>query len=475
MRIAIFNSLYYPDIKGGAEVALLKKPLQNDKINILTIIAMVLLPFDSVPGLFPSVYRPVSLLFLLPALLLIVFNTIYRRKLDPAVTVGVLVLVVLGTISFLITRQAHLGLDGFLDFMVTFIAGISVFAVFRYTFAKVRSGMEDNDRYVQTIFRYLAIGYLIMVVVGCINVLSLYTPVFPVGLKEQLDMIFAGKSFGRIQMTAGEPAWAARQALFGLPVLLVVKGRSSPWTIMLFLLILLTFSLEGLVILFISFFVYLVYRNWDRKLMLVFNLMKITAGIVVVVAVVYVIGKGLFEEQNQYFYSRMERFSELRIEKLSFSDLMYVDESVFIRVSYPMIGLFMFLDHPIFGAGGGNFRHYFSHYMNEKFRSRIQQLNYEAVQVRMREKEDQSINFYARVLGEFGLVGTIIFIVFLCRLTGALRKADFDDRRTKRYLYLWLIICLTSLLQFDSLAYVNFWLLSAFILSLSSSKKMAIL
>ncbi|MFC1543367.1 hypothetical protein ACFL4K_02370, partial [Candidatus Neomarinimicrobiota bacterium] len=64
----------------------MKQGLVSANINALTIVALVLLPFDSVPGIFPSVYRPVSLLFLLPGLLMIVFRAVHQKKLDLAVS-----------------------------------------------------------------------------------------------------------------------------------------------------------------------------------------------------------------------------------------------------------------------------------------------------------------------------------------------------------------------------------------------------
>jgi hypothetical protein len=121
--------------------------------------------------------------------------------------------------------------------------------------------------------------------------------------------------------------------------------------------------------------------------------------------------------------------------------------------------------HHLLGAGGSNFRHYFGHYMQKKVR-RYEKLGHEEVSGRIREKENQGMNFYARVLGEFGLVGVAIFIFFLKNIISRLRAASFTDGAVQRYLYLWLFITLATLLQFDSFAYINFWLMAAFILSL---------
>lgn len=440
--------------------------LSSDNINIFTILALAFVPVDAFPLVFSTTYRPVSLLLILPVFILILLNSVYKRKIDGLVLAGILALIGLSVISLLVTREAGLELGGFSDYFVTFTIGIATFAVFRYTFIKVRDLTASNDDYTRLIFKYLVIGAMLMVVVGCMELIALYTPVLPAELKSVVNLMMSGKTTSRLQLMAGEPSWAARQALFGLPILLISKGRRSLWTLLLFLMILLTFSLEGLALMALSFSIYITYIYWDRKLVLAYNALKIATLVAAVMTVVFVLGKSVFLEKNEYFYSRFSRFSEIKLSEITFSNAIYLDESVFIRVASPMIGIFMFLDNPILGAGGGNFRYYYGHYIREKF-PRAMTLPYFMVAKQIRGKQDQGKNLYTRVLGEFGLAGALIFIFFLSHMIGALKRAHFANPGIKRYLYLWLIICLVSLLQFDSLAYFNFWLLAAFFFTLS--------
>lgn len=428
-------------------------------------------PFDAVPVIFPTTYRPLSFLFLIPVFVLIVFNGIYKQKLDASVFAGILALVGLSFASLVVTRQAHLDLGGFVDYFVTFAIGISTFAVFRYTFIKIRGNAASNDEYIRVVFKYLAVGLFLMIVVGCIELLAIYTPILPVEIKSTMNLIFSGKSSGRLQLTTGEPSWAARQALFGLPVLLIVKGKNSAWTIMLFLLAILTFSLEGLVVMALSFALYVVYKYRQKKMVLIYKMLTAAVGVGVVFALVFVLARNIFFKENQYFYSRIDRLSKVRLSELNVSNAIYIDESVFIRVASPMIGLYMFLDHPVFGAGGGSFRYYYGKYIREKFPRALNQERYPFLQQQIRKKRDQGKNFYTRVLGEFGILGAIILLIFLKKIFTKLRAVDLENVSTKNYLYLWLFICLVSLLQFDSLAYVNFWLQAAFFLSLSPEQR----
>lgn len=445
--------------------------LSSNSINIFTILALVFFSVDGFPLVFPTDYRPLSLLFIIPVFLLIVLNSIYKRKLDASVLAGLLALVGLSLVSLLVTRQAGLDLGGFSDFFITFAIGISTFAVFRYTFVKVRNTTASNEEYTKVIFKYLTVGCLLIILVGFIELLAAYTPLLPAGLKTEMNLFFSGKSSGRLQLTAGEPAWAARQALFGLPVLLIVKGKNSAWTIMLFLLALLTFSLEGLVVMVLSFALYVVYKYWQKKLVLIYKMLTAAVGVGVVFALVFVLARNMFFKENQYFYSRIERLSKVKFSELNVSNVIYIDESVFVRVASPMIGIYMFLDHPIFGAGGGSFRYYYGKYIREKFPRALNQEQYHYLRAQIRKKRDQGKNFYTRVLGEFGILGAFVFIILIRELFAKLRAVDLHDMKIKNYLYLWLFICLVSLLQFDSLAYVNFWLLVAFLLSLTSKER----
>ena len=428
-------------------------------------------PFDAVPVIFPTTYRPLSFLFLIPVFVLIVFNGIYKQKLDASVFAGILALVGLSFASLVVTKQAQLDLGGFVDYFVTFAIGISTFAVFRYTFIKIRGNTASNDEYIRVVFKYLAVGLFLMIVVGCIELLAVYTPILPVEVKSTINTIFSGKTSGRLQLTAGEPSWAARQALFGLPVLLIVKGKNSAWTILLFLLAILTFSLEGLVVMSLSFALYVVYKYRQKKMVLIYKMLTAAVGVGVVFALVFVLARNIFFKENQYFYSRIDRLSKVRLSELNVSSIIYIDESVFVRVASPMIGIFMFLDHPVFGAGGGNFRYYYGKYIREKFPRALTQEQYPFLRSQLRNKRDQGKNFYTRVLGEFGILGAIIFFIFLKKIFANLRAVDLENVSTKNYLYLWLFICLISLLQFDSLAYVNFWLQAAFFLSLAPEQQ----
>lgn len=445
--------------------------LSSDSINIFTILALVFFPVDAFPLIFPTDYRPLSFLFIIPVFLLIVLNSIYKRKLDRAVSAGILALIGFSIVSLMVTRHAQLGLGGFIDFFITFAIGISTFAVFRYTFIKVRNKTANNDEYTKVIIKYLTVGCMLMIFVGIIELLALYTPLLPTGLKTEMNLLFAGKTSNRLQLLAREPSWAARQALFGLPVLLISKGRFSIWTILLFLLALLTFSLEGLVVMVLSFALYVVYKYRQKKMVLIYKMLTAAVGVGVVFALVFVLARNIFFKENQYFYSRIDRLSKVRLSELNVSNVIYIDESVFVRVASPMIGIFMFLDHPVFGAGGGNFRYYYGKYIREKFPRALNQEQYHYLRSQIRKKRDQGKNLYTRVLGEFGILGAFVFIILIRELFAKLRAVDLHDVKIKNYLYLWLFICLVSLLQFDSLAYVNFWLLVAFLLSLTSKER----
>ena len=402
----------------------------------------------------------------------ILFRTITSGKLDRRVVLLIIAFLLLAVISLFRTRFADLPLDGFLDFMITAAVGIIAFTVFKYTFVQTAALAPTNDDLVRHVFRYMVLGYQIMVVVALVNFISLYTPLLPSTIKETMDTIFAGKTASRMQYTAAEPAWAARQALFGLPVVALMKGWRSPWTIIMIIMVPLTFSLEGIGVMMIAGTLYLIYLNWHRKLGLLLTFGKWTAGFVGVIILLFSGGKQLFKTQNSYFYNRMSRYADVDVGNVDMSSLVYLDESIFIRVAYPSTAVLMFMDHPIFGVGGGNFRHHFPTYINKYF-PRYRDMQFKAVKKRIADKQDQSMNLYARILGEFGLVGLVVIIIFFRRLLIAWRQSVFVNVETRHLITLWLIITFVAMLQFDSLAFINMWLVVALVLSFKDNSQIS--
>ncbi|MCG8606814.1 O-antigen ligase family protein [bacterium] len=437
------------------------------KVSPFIILALVFIPFDGVPVLFPTTYRPLSLLFLIPSLLLIVLSIGWTLRLRKSVAKLTLAFVYFSLSSIILTTYFGYAWDGFLDFFVTFSLGISAFTVFLTAFTRIRSRCESNDELIALVFKYISIGYVIMILVGCVEFLSLYTPAVSVDVKKTLNLLTSGKISSRLQLTSGEPSWAARQALFGLPILLIAKGRNSFWTISLFVLFLLTFSLEGFFVMALSTLVYFAYLYWEKKRTFFRKMLKVTLGLVFLSTVVFFFAKEVFLKGNGYYSTRFDKLASLQSVQLA--NLIYLDESVFLRTAYPAAAFLMFVDYPVLGVGGGNYRYHFGKYINENFPS-ASKFGFTQMKRQHIGKKEQTKNVYARMLGEFGLVGITMFLFFLAGLTKRLRNAQILNEKTKRYLFLWFIMCVLSLIQFDSFAYINFWLLSAFILSLRNAR-----
>ena len=435
------------------------------ELSLLTVAALILLPFDSLPGIFPTTYRPISLIFLLPIVFSILLRACFKLKLDRYLFYLFATFLLFTITSFTLTQYFSFALNGFWDYIITFALGITAFAAFRHSFQMVRQKSESNDHFTEDIFKYLTYGYIAMIVIGCIEFLSLYTPLLPTDIKNVMNSLLAGKVSSRLQLTTGEPAWAARQALFGLPVLAFIKGKYNFWTIALFILAVLTFSLEGMLVFLLSTIIYLLYRFWDSKLLLFKKFAKTTISLTVLLAIIFFAAKNVFLKDDSYYYSRFKKLSTVKLSKIRLSNLVYLDESVFIRLAYPIAAWHIFFDYPIVGIGGGNFRYRFADYLKTEF-PLVKKLNFHKVEQQIKGKKDQPKNFYSRLMSEFGLVGIILFALFLKKIIRRLRTAEFLETRSRNYLFFWLIICLVSLLQFDSFAYINFWLLAAFVLTL---------
>ena len=159
---------------------------------------------------------------------------------------------------------------------------------------------------------------------------------------------------------------------------------------------------------------------------------------------------------NIYFVTRFYRLLEID----NIKDILHIDGSVFVRLAYPSIAILLGLNFPLFGVGGGNYRYYFEEYL---FRHFIEGIRYEEVYANLTSQTSNPKNFFARLLGETGLVGTGIFMFFLITI---LLKINFVKSDIRPYLIIWIVFVLANMMQFDSFVYVHLWIVVSVVFSL---------
>jgi O-antigen ligase len=132
------------------------------------------------------------------------------------------------------------------------------------------------------------------------------------------------------------------------------------------------------------------------------------------------------------------------------------------RMTYWETAWLIFLSHPIFGVGLGNFTLYFSRFIPYQQLISTPQLLRHIVPIPGRIRVISVKQFLFRILAETGLVGGVIFFVFLLILTAGALYLWLSKDKEERFWGIASILGITAFLgdtfSFDSFAIPNPWI-----------------
>ena len=132
------------------------------------------------------------------------------------------------------------------------------------------------------------------------------------------------------------------------------------------------------------------------------------------------------------------------------------------RMTYWETAWLIFLSHPVFGVGLGNFTLYFSRFIPYQQLISTPQLLRHIVPIPGRIRVISVKQFLFRILAETGLVGGVIFFVFLLILTAGALYLWLSKDKEERFWGIASILGITAFLgdtfSFDSFAIPNPWI-----------------
>jgi len=324
-----------------------------------------------------------------------------------------------------------------LKHVITVLFGLSMYRVSVYIAEQVR----EDPALLRWIARSVAIGFVPPLAAGFVQLADAL--VVRSGFSGTMTGWFSEKVYrGRMQMLSGEPSWAAIHLLSGGLVMLYLYRRGFRNQLALFVaaavLTVLSFSAYAYVVLLASLLIYALIAGSHRG-----RVLLMLAGGVVVVAVVVPYLLEAFRVSG-YFTDRF-RFDIARLFR--------EDNSFFVRTVFPAIGMLEFARHPLFGVGGGFYYVEFADHLLARFSSG---LKFKEVYdlVFLQPEQATSRNLLSKLFAEEGLIGAVLFIGFL-----------LSTLRSARGLYAKFAFALgvSLVMNFDSYAFVNFWLLIGFV------------
>jgi hypothetical protein len=425
---------------------LIKYNLFNKFLFFLSFLVLVFIPIDSIPIL-PSVYRPLSLIPMV-----IVFPFLLVKKFANGFENHELFLILFIIYSIFSSYFQALirfnNLSGFFDATTTLIIGFGFYVVFDYLFNQLK--LIFNNDFVTKTLKIIGYIYVIPILFGVFEIFTLFNLVDP-SIKTNILFWISGRSTIRIQLLTGEPAWAATQISFLIPIYFYLSSKNFIFKVLLLIsigLMIFTFSINGFVIFFLSLLIFILLKFNSRKLLLLFFGLLLSF---LLIPLIINFLQFIFPTPI-YFLNRI--LAILEGEFFDFSNFLYRDGSTFIRIGYPIIGFYIFIFNPFFGVGIGNYRYIFPSIINQYFPDG---LVFPEVQNGIARLVANPKMLLSRIFSETGILGFFLLYKFI----QPIYKKIILDKNDDTILFLF-IIMLNSTLQFDSFSFVFIWLFIAF-------------
>lgn len=412
---------------------------KNLCLNNLFYAGILFSSLDSFP-LFSNIstYAPyISVLFFVLYLILVskpVKATFSRNRL-----ICLFIVIMLYFISLFYGVFIYGELSGFVNFCVQFTIAILLYKSFNCYFKQV-----NRHTYIQSFARTFITYNIPILIIGILELMLSHAG----GIYYNFVSLFSWRvTTGRIQLVSGEPAWASRLLLVILTLIPLANFRKQKtvWLTCLSLVLLLaTGSSLGIICVFI-YYVVVYFRKQYLKYFVIFGLVGM------------LLAPSIFNHLNDYTKSRLQLLTELPTSDIETLAVSAGSGSVMARIGNPILGIYVGLDHPIMGVGGGYYyKHHFT-YLAKIFPEALSIPN-------VYETGNSPKNLYSKVFAEMGFMGLMPLLLCFIWVYKNIVKRD------KRTLGLFVCIFLLSV-NFDTLFHVYPLLLFCLLLNYPTDVK----
>ncbi|MED3749343.1 O-antigen ligase family protein [Geobacillus stearothermophilus] len=409
----------------------------KDSVPLLFfVIGFFLFSVDGIPYIKYTDYKPISVIFFGISIFLLMTRKGFRLSCSD--TEKILLSFVFYSVlhSLLVALQT-----GDVKSSIEHILSLFVGLIIYFSIISMLSNFRKLKQFERAFNLLLVLTFALPIIFGILQILGLLSGA---SLVNMLTSFFVSRTYGRVQMLSNEPSWAAIHILVGIILFNYYRKSYISSKVFFYLLVILfifTFSMNGYVVLLITVIFYLLIKRRIKPLFLLFF------SIFLFVVMGYVIN--LLDLEGYYTY----RFNFR--EYYDFDRLLHSDGSVFVRVVFPIIGLIQFLKNPIWGVGGGFYYLDFARIIQEQFSYGLSfyEVYFNAF---VNPSNANPRNLIAKILAEEGIIGFVLFSSFLFKIF-TYCKSDYSK----------FIFCfsLAMVMNFDSYAFVDFWMMLAFLRS----------
>ena len=437
----------------------LSRSRTNDLLVAALPVTVWAIPFDALPFL-PAEYRPLgaylALLFVGAAVILLLLNRFGRDAEGFWLVVALYAYTV--PVSFL--RGYQLGsFAGTIDFSLSFSIGIMFFTV---CFASVSSLVRRTSRAgaLEAIAHMVIPVAWFMAAFGALEIAGIVFSPIRQAMRPFFRLVAELDQLG-VQWFSREPAWGFLNAFVLLPFVTYVSrttGRHLALLTILYVEVLFTFSATAIITILTYQFLAVLAVSRRKGVIL----LAAVGGAVAVFWLVRILIASPIGGVRQ-----IARFAAV-VQSLDITDLLRFSSSETIRIGFPIAGVLQVQNGPLLGVGGGASRYYFREIMYE-IMPWSQNMHEVRGYVEAQSSAATPRNLYARVIGEFGILGVVLFAGIVSKAVSSFRR--FPDHQSEEWRLLVRLALVTLLvnLQFDSMALVPFWFTLSILLAIAAT------
>jgi hypothetical protein len=396
-------------------------------------LAVFLIPFISLPVL-PSVYRPVSVYFLIiPAFLFLTSRERLWVKQDFFVALFLIYVTVYGFIAGY--SNFLFGFELYFKDVIVLLVGSIVYFGFRFVLEMY--GLKF-------FFKVSNLSFKLLLFVGLVEILAIIG-VLPSGIKEFMNMFFSGKHQDRVQLTTMEASWGGRVFLFSFVIYLYssLDKLKIFYVVLALFLFSFIFSVGVVGVLLLAIFVYFVFV-YGIKGVVIFLVTTIVFYLLMSVMLDVFSSLGF----GGYHLARLHAI--VAGDFYQISDMLVYDQSIFIRIGYPLLSVYVYMDN-IFGVGLGQYSLYFNDYVVDVYGRSV--LTFPEVVGDVVESDGDERSLIFKILVETSFLGLLIFFsVVMYSLRNRIQES-YDSFKV-----FFLILAVTSSFTIGSWAYMYLWI-----------------
>ena len=431
----------------------------NYKIKFpkIFLLAIFLIPYDAIPHIMPSIYRPITayayvvlMIFMILVQKKIMINTIVLKF-----TFFFIFACIYGCFRY-IFRYGEISEP--IKEIFPILIGYSI-CIGTYWILQTYVNKHEPEDVYKLLIEKIGFFFILPLIIALLDMCVVYLG-FPHVIKRIIQTLFGGFQETRVTGFTYEASWLAKHMLFILPVYFYMvkvtdKSIYKLFFILSLIIFLATLSLKGFMLLIIAIILFLIIKSyWDNSFISLIK--RSIIGLTLIILLLRVFNLLVnFLAPNTYMAYRLENVQSLQEFILS-------GGSNFIRIGSMEVNLIQFLQSNLFGFGLGSGTKEFSVIISQYF---PQALTFKEVSAYVSFRNFPGGPIFTRIFSELGIVGAFLFyssIISCLKMTKKIKNMRYSG-----IILFWVCSMLSMGIQ-DSYSSVYFWFSIGVLLSMST-------